>query len=106
MRFLYEGTKYEIEAHRLTFGEARAFEKASGHTMADISRGGVEDIATLQALFWLAMKRQDPTLKLVDLDDMSMDDFEQIPDDVEAAEPVDPTTVGAVPAGEDSTPTG
>jgi len=112
VRFVYDGTKYEIEPHRLTFGEARAFEKASGHTMSEMATaGGLQDVGAVQALFWIAMRREDKDLRFSDLDDMNMGDFEQLPDDEAAGdEAVEGEPAGPTPAGDEpeehSTPSG
>ena len=109
MRFVANGVKYEFDDERLTFAEAKAIQKAVGKSMGEI-RKDPEDITAMQAMVWVAMKRQDPTLTFFDLDDMAIGDIEFIPDDEPAdqseGEP-DPT----VPPAElemdgASTPTG
>lgn len=81
MQFIVEGTKYDYDQNRLTFAEARAIEKATGRTMADITENGAPDTSTIQAMIWVAMKRTEPTLRFSDLDDMSMGDIEILPDE-------------------------
>lgn len=96
MKFVANGTKYEFDDARITFAEARQVEKVTGRTMAEIGRaGGGEDITTLQAMIWVAMKRADPTLRFSDLDDMAMGDLEMIPEDDEPGEQPDPTAEAA-----------
>jgi hypothetical protein len=96
VKFIASGTKYEFDDAKITFAEARQVEKVTGKTMAEIGRaGGGEDVTTLQAMIWVAMKRVDPTLKFVDLDDMPMGDLEMLTDDEAAEGPLDPTAEAA-----------
>lgn len=102
MKFVANGVKYEFDDDKVTFAEARAIEKTTGRTMAEVMRSGAEDVTTMQAMVWVAMKRQDPTLKFTDLDDMPISDIEWVPDEPVTDEP-DPQVLGDEPEG-DSTP--
>jgi hypothetical protein len=81
MKFIANGTKYEFDDEKVTFAEARAIEKVTGRTMAEVSRAGAEDVTTMQAMIWVAMKREDATLRFSDLDDMPIGDIEWVPDE-------------------------
>lgn len=97
MKFVANGVKYELDDSKLTFAEARAVEKVTGKSMGDIGRTGFDSAEILQAMIWVAMKREDPTLKHSDLDDMAIGDIEMIPEDDEqeaSADPVDPPVPG------------
>jgi len=100
LRFIHEGTKYEINPERMTFREARDFRKATGYGVTQIGdavKAGDEGV--LQGLFWLAMRREDPPLRFSDLDEMPMGDFEEIGDDEAPTEEVevDPTSPDGEP---------
>jgi hypothetical protein len=89
MRFIYKGTKYEYNEDKLTFAEAKAFEKVAGATIPALQTGRAErDSQVIQAMMWSAMKRQEPTLKYEDLEEITFEEFEFLPDD----EPADPGT--------------
>jgi hypothetical protein len=104
MKFVVNGVKYEFDEDKVTFAEARAVEKVTGRTMAEVMRSGVEDVTTMQAIIWVAMKRADPTLKFADLDDTPVGDVEFIPEDEPApAAELDPPVLDAEPP-EGSTP--
>lgn len=105
MKFIVNGVKYELDQEKVTFGEARAIQKAVGKTMGEL-RETPGDITGDQALIWIAMRREDPTLKFSDLDDMPLGDIEPIEDDEAGEEePADPQVLGAEPEPtEDSTP--
>lgn len=100
MKFVVNGVKYELDEEKVTFKEGKEIQKATGQTLGEL-RKNPGDIAGDQALIWIAMKRQDPTLKFGDLDDMSMGDIEPIED--ELPEETDPQVLDVAPA-EDSTP--
>lgn len=99
MRFSVDGTKYEFDEDRLTFGEARAIEKVTGMLFREaseaLSRG---DVTTLQAYIWVAMKRQEPTLTFSGIDDLAIGAIEFHEED----EPVtDPPVGDAAPTSTD-----
>jgi hypothetical protein len=73
---------------RLTIVEAEAIEKVTGQKMQDALGSGTA--ASLRALVWVAMKRQEPTLRYTDVD-FALEDVEVVTDD-EEAEGADPTT--------------
>ena len=90
LKFSVDGVKHEFDATKLTFGEARAIEKVCGYPFGDFGshlRDG--EMTTMQAMVWVAMKRQQPDLEFSDLDDVSIGDVEIHGDD-EEGEP-DPT---------------
>jgi hypothetical protein len=72
---------------RLTIVEAEAIEKATGQKMQDALGSGTA--ASLRALVWVAMKRQEPTLRYSDVD-FALEDVEVVADDEDAE--ADPTT--------------
>ena len=78
MKFTYDGTKYDAE--RLTFPEAAAFEKVTGISFADAA--GNKSIAAIQALVWIAMKRQQPEMRFSDVT-MPIEDIEFAEDEAE-----------------------
>lgn len=94
--FTYDGETYELIEERLTFAEARAFEKRTGIPFQKMSEHR-DSMECLQALLWISAKRRNPTLTFADLDDWEIDsiDFE---DDGEA----DPTSA---PSGESDSAT-
>ena len=91
-RFVHAGVTYEFTS-RMTFAEGRAVEKFTGHVIAELGEPNVRGSSVvLQAMMWVAMKRVAPELKFTDLDDMSIDDFEFLPDDPQSeADEVGPT---------------
>ena len=99
-RFVYDGTTYTFTS-RMTFAEGRAVEKFTGHVIAELGEANVRGSSVvLQAMMWVAMKRVTPELKFTDLDDMSIDDFEFLPDDPqdEADEPGPTDAAGPPPS--------
>jgi hypothetical protein len=66
----YGGT-YELLEDRITFAEARAFEKVTGESYMALQ--GVQPTTDmLQAFLWISMKRQHPTLTFSDLEDIEI----------------------------------
>src|SRR5512139_358070 len=104
IRFTVDGKRHEFDDDRLTLGEGRAMEKATGSTVQEIQelakRGS---LTAIQAFIWVAMKRSDPPLRFSDLDDRALADFEfEDPDDEPEGEQ-DPTGVAAEIEPSDST---
>jgi hypothetical protein len=99
VKFVVDGEKFDFDESKLTFAEARAMEKQTGTTMAELADGGFRATAqSLQAILWVAMKRQRPNLAFTDLDNMAIGDIEFIPDEEPAPEPeteADPTGAAA-----------
>lgn len=99
MKFTIDGTVYEMAQSKVTFAEARAVEKVTGHTFNEINTSkevqGSTDV--IQAMIWVSMKRSNPTLLFSDLDDVAIDEIEWEADP-EETEP-DPTE--AVPSNQD-----
>ena len=100
-KFILNGTKYDLIQSKMTFAEARAFEKVTGvkfqEFMQDQSLMGSLDV--VQALLWISMKRVEPSLKFSDLDDLTFDDIEwgQGDEDEEPAAEERPTEGEAAP---------
>lgn len=102
-RFTIDGVTYTL-LESMTFAEARAIEKVTGGvTLPAIHRDPAlrERTDVLQALTWVSMKRQNPTLRFSDLDDIDMSDIaydRDEPDADEAGEDQpDPTQGGDEP---------
>lgn len=95
-----DGKSYEADLNRFTFAEAKAIEKKSGESMAEIMK--TKSMASVQAIIWVVVKRGEPTLKYEDLDDREIADFDL--DMAKEDEPTeDPTGAGdATPASKDS----
>jgi hypothetical protein len=87
-----DGVTNTLDTERLTLGEARAFERCAGTTLFEMESQKTMSMTVVQALLWVTLKRKEPTLKFVDLDDRPISDFVfQPPEpDEETAEP-DPT---------------
>jgi hypothetical protein len=92
MKFTIDGTTYEMAQSKITFAEARAVEKVTGHTFqainTDLNLRNSTDV--VQAMIWISMKRSNPTLTFSDLDDIEIDGIEWEDDSEDAAE-ADPT---------------
>ena len=99
MRFIVDGTKYELDQKSITFAEGRAIEKVTGRTMGEIQRAGGDDVSTTQAMLWVAMKRQQPTMRFSDLDELPMGSIEMLPDEDE--EPAEAGEADPTAAAED-----
>lgn len=102
---------YDLVTTKLTFGEAKAVEKVTGFTMSQIGALGENEQTTdiLQAMFWISMKRKNPTLAYAELDDLPIEELEYLPEDDEeraafdAGDPLGPTSPATDPVVE-STP--
>jgi len=94
VRVTVDGKSYEADINRLTFAEAKAVERKSGESIAEIMR--TKSMAAVQALIWVIVKRGEPTFKYEDLDDREVADFdiEEVPVDAEVATEADPTEAG------------
>lgn len=91
MKFTIEGKTYELAQSKVTFAEAKAIERVTGHTFQEIrsSKDVAESIDVQQAMYWISMKRVDPTLAFSDLDDIAMDEIE-FPEEPESSDPTEP----------------
>lgn len=82
-RFIVAGTTYNLVVEGMTFAEARAVEKTSGVGFQELMENpqvrGQLDV--LQALLWVSMKRQEPTMVFSDLDDVAIDSIDWTMDD-------------------------
>jgi len=108
MRFVANGVKYEFDDTKLTFAEGKALQGKTKMTLAEVQEAVQKfDVVAVQGLVWVAMKRQDPTLRFEDLEDEALGSFEFLEDEeippVEEQTP-DPTDAADPPAGS-STPT-
>lgn len=101
MKFVANGVKYDFDPNKITFAEAKAMQKVTQRTVKDITSTADEDAESMQAIFWVAMKRQDPTLTYLDLDDTPITDIEGIPeDDIPPVDgDADPTQLDTEPGG-------
>lgn len=92
MKFTIDGTTYEMAQSKITFAEARAVERVTGHTFQAINTDPDLRNSTdvVQAMIWISMKRANPTLTFSDLDDIEIDGIEWDAEDDAAATP-DPT---------------
>ena len=88
-----QGEPHSIDLERVTFAEARAIERVTGKDFGDVA--STKSVTGVQALVWVAVKRDQPELKFSDLDDWAIADVEP---DWQEDEP-DPTTPAEVPAG-------
>jgi len=93
--FSLGGEAFTLVTNKLTFAEARAFEKVTGYSFADLATNEQvgKSVASTQALIWISMKRVKPELKFTDLDGLPIDDIEWADDDEADAE--DPTEAGS-----------
>lgn len=88
MQFKVDGEVFDFDENRLTFAEARALEHRTGVPFSKVGESAQDGgIDALQALIWIAMKRQQPTLMFSDLDDLAISDIEFVTEEGEA----DPT---------------
>jgi hypothetical protein len=99
VQFQLNGETYEMVTNH-TFGEARAIEKVTGLTMAQIaqaqSRPELQTTDVTQALVWVSMKRKEPTMKFGDLDDVDITSIEWLPEEGESeGDAPDPTEADA-----------
>jgi hypothetical protein len=95
MKFTIAGTTYELAQSKVTFAEAKAVERVTGHTFQAIQSDPTVQQSTdvIQAMIWISMKRVDPTLSFSDIDDVEIDGIEW-----ESEEPApDPTELVASP---------
>lgn len=100
MKFTVNEKTYELVQSKVTFAEARAIERVTGHTFAEIMNNpelrNSSDV--LQSMFWVSMKRAEPTLTFSDLDDVEIDSIEWVAEDDDVVAP-DPTQ--EVPSNQD-----
>lgn len=65
---------WDLADVKVTFAEAKAFEKAAGVKWAELQGEITEgNVGVLQAVLWMLRKRTEPQLTLRDLDDLPMD---------------------------------
>jgi hypothetical protein len=85
-----DGATHTIDVDRLTFAEGRAVERVTGQTLGDVMTH--MSLTAVQALTWVAIKRDQPELKFSDLDDRAISDVGL---DVKQDEEPDPTQPAA-----------
>lgn len=96
--FIVQGETYQmIDPSKVTFAEADAIERTTGHTFQQIQ--GDDAVSgsarVIQALLWVSMKRAKPELKFSDLNDLAFGDIEW--PEVEESE-ADPTEAEDAPS--------
>lgn len=100
--FTVKGEVFEmVDASRLTFGEAAAVERVTGHTLQQIQNDDSlsGSVVVVQALLWVSMKRKQHDLQFKDLNDLSMGDIEwPEADESEAEVEADPTDAEGSPS--------
>ncbi len=90
-----QGTAHTIDLDRLTFAEGRAVEKVTGQSFGDAL--GSKSLTSVQALVWITVKRDQPTLAFSDLDSWAIADAEfDIAQNI--PEPTDPTQAATAAA--------
>jgi hypothetical protein len=96
VKFVVNGVKYEFAQKKMTFAEAKAIQKVTKKTFGQVADAAEQgDFEAMQAFVWVAMKKDDPTLKFSDLDDLELGEFEMIPDpDDEEETEADPPVLG------------
>jgi len=99
-QFIVKGETFDmVDAAKLTFAEADAIERVTGHTFqqiqADESISGSARV--IQALLWVSMKRKQPELTFANLGDLSMGDIDW-PEPEEAEVAADPTDAEDAPS--------
>lgn len=93
-----DGAKHSLDVERMTFAEARAVERVSGMSIAEVAGGG--SLTAVQALLWVTLKRSEPELRFADLDDRPIGDFtfdvtrDAEPDQDAEPDPTGPATEG------------
>jgi len=109
MRVTVDGVGHELNLEKLTFGEARAYERVTGEAASAIGKkvdDGTEDgasyvpsLSAMQAFAWLAMKRDNTRMVFGDLDDVAITDvaYEMVGDEPDADAEPDPTEATDAP---------
>lgn len=99
---LFDETFEMLDPNRITFAEADAVERLTGHTFSEIQTDEHlgRSVRVVQAMLMISIKRRRPTFTMKDLDDVEVGGIEWIEDetDQEADESADPT----LPLGEDA----
>ena len=89
--FTFEGEHYELlEPDKLLFAEARAIERHTGETIAEMSEAEYPSATQLQAMLCASIKRKRPDFTFSDLDAVPIGAFEWDEDEPEVVKP-DPT---------------
>lgn len=101
MKFIVDGVDYEYNEDHISFAEAKAVEKKGGMTLAEIGDTKYLPTQVMQAMIWVGMKRQRPTLLYDDLEEM---DIGEVRFKSDAPDPADEGEEAA--AGEAPDPTG
>lgn len=94
MKFTIDGETFELAQSKVTFAEAKAVERVTGHAWLAINKDPELRSSTdvIQAMIWISMKRSRPELAFSDIDDVAIDAIEWDDESEEVpGEPVDPT---------------
>lgn len=94
MKFSIDGTTYELAQTKVTFAEAKAVERVTGHAWLAINKDPELRSSTdvIQAMIWISMKREQPELAFSDIDDIAIDSIEWDDEsEGDAEKSVDPT---------------
>lgn len=82
MKFVANGTTYEMDEATITFAEGRAVEKVTGLPFTEVGASAANgSMLAMQALVWVAVKRSQPTTKFEDIDDWAIGSIEFKVDD-------------------------
>ena len=106
MKFEINGTKYELAQKDITFGEARAIEKVTGHAWQAIRTDVTlaQSVDVTQAIIWISMRRDEPSLAFSDLDAVEIDGivWDDEPEEADVPDPLEPVETPepeSLPAG-------
>lgn len=86
-----DGASHTIDVDRLTFAEGRAVERVTGQSIGDVMKN--MSLTAVQALTWVAIKRDQPELKFSDLDDRAISDV-QLDAGQDEPDPTQPAAAG------------
>lgn len=97
MRLLVKDDSFDVDPGKLSFGEAKKIESATGLTFTQWGNQlAAGSLTALQALVWVMLRRTNPELRFDDVDDFNLEEVAIVGD--EAAKPkgagrrpVDPT---------------
>lgn len=95
MQVVVRGEPYELD--RITLGEVAAIERVTGKTWKELQ--DTESVLATLALVYIAMKRQQPSLKFTDVYEIAAEDVEVVLPEGETDDEVPP------PALDDATDT-
>ncbi len=79
MKISVDGRTTDFDEARMLFAEARAIEKVTGTTVTEFFealQSGKASATGMQALVWVAFKREDTSLQFSDVDEWDMGSLE------------------------------